>query len=211
MMEQGRPLEIRMPTGSDTATQAFDVVALAASAGGLRALSQVLGGLPAGFPAALVVVQHLDPHHRSHLAEILAHRTALRVTQAEEGDLLRHGVVRIAPPDRHLLVRPDGTLELSRGEAVHFSRPSADRLFESLAASFGPRAVAVVLSGSGSDGDRGVRAVKARGGFVIAQDASSSEFFGMPGSAIRSGAVDRVLPLEDIAPALLALVAGALA
>jgi len=199
-----------MPTGSDTATEAFEVVALAASAGGLRALSQVLGGLPAGFPAALVVVQHLDPHHPSHLSEILAHRTPLRVKEAEEGDRLSHGVVLIAPPDRHLLVRPDGTLELSRAEAVHFSRPSADRLFESLALSFGPRAVAVVLSGSGSDGDHGVRAVKARGGFVIAQNAASSEFFGMPGSAIRSGAVDRVLPLDDIAPALVSLLAGAI-
>ena len=208
-MQESRPLGVRIPTGSDTATEAFDVVALAASAGGLRALSQVLGGLPAGFPAALVVVQHLDPHHTSHLAEILAHRTPLNVKQAKEGDRLRHGVVRIAPPDYHLLVRPDGTLELSRAEAVHFSRPSADLLFESLAASFGPRVVAVVLSGSGSDGDRGVRAVKARGGFVIAQDAASSEFFGMPGSAIRSGAVDRVLPLDDIAPALVALLAGA--
>ena len=209
-MADSGPLGVRMPTASDTATVAFEVVALAASAGGLRALSQVLGGLPTGFPAALVVVQHLDPHHPSHLAEILNHRTPLHVKEAEEGDRLSHGVVQIAPPDRHLLVRPDGTLELSRAEAVHFSRPSADLLFESLAVSFGPRAVAVVLSGSGSDGDRGVRAVKARGGFVIAQNAASSEFFGMPGSAIRSGVVDRVLPLDDIAPALVSLLAGAI-
>src|ERR1044071_2261865 len=88
---------------SPTSNGAFDIVALAASAGGLRALSQVLAALPAKFPAAIVVVQHLDPRHRSLMADILSRRTALQVRQAEEGEMLRHGTVFIAPPDRHLL------------------------------------------------------------------------------------------------------------
>jgi two-component system chemotaxis response regulator CheB len=184
----------------------FDVVALAASAGGLVALSVVLGGLPADFRAAIVVVQHLDPRHRSLIAEILSRRTPLRVKEAAEGDTMTAGTVHTAPPNRHLLVNPDGTLSLSQSELVHFVRPSADLLFESVAASYGERAIAVVLSGSGSDGAMGIRAIKKMGGTTIAQDEGTSEFFGMPGAAIQTGNVDFVLPLVEIAPALVTLV-----
>ena len=91
----------------------FDIIALAASAGGLKALSQVLAALPADFPASIVVVQHLDPRYRSLMSEILSRRTALQVKQAEEGDHLTAGTVYIAPPNRHLLVNPVSTLSLS--------------------------------------------------------------------------------------------------
>src|SRR5919199_3718839 len=185
---------------------AFDVVALAASAGGLAALSQVLSALPRDFPAAITVVQHLDPRHRSLMAEILNRRTAVPVREAEEGARLQPGTVYIAPPNKHLLVNPDGTLSLSSSELVHFLRPSADLLFESVAASYKERAIAVVLTGTGSDGTMGVRAIKKMGGTVIAQDEATSEFFGMPGAAIHSGSVDFVLPLDEIAAALVILV-----
>ncbi len=185
---------------------AFDVVALAASAGGLGALNLVFAELPGDFPAALVVVQHLDPRHRSLMAEILGRRTRLRVKQAAEGDELRPGTVFIAPPDRHLLVNPDGTLSLARTQLVHFVRPSADLLFESVAASYRERALAVVLTGTGIDGTMGVQAIKKMGGTVIAQDEPSSDFFGMPGAAIQTGSVDLILPLTGIAPALVGLV-----
>jgi len=186
---------------------AFDVVALAASAGGLTALSRVLTDLPADFPAALLVVQHLDPHHRSLMAAILGRRTALRVQQAEEGDRFLPGTVYVAPPDRHLLVNPDTTLSLSQTELVHFVRPSADLLFESVAATAKQRAIAVVLTGTGSDGNMGVRAIKKMGGTVIVQDEQTSEFFGMPSAAIQTGCADFILPLDEIPKALLALVA----
>ena len=169
-------------------------------------MSEILCALPADFPAALVVVQHLDPRHRSLMADILARRTVLDVKQAEEGDRLQPGTVYIAPPNRHLLVNPDATLSLSQSELVHFVRPSADLLFESVAASTKTRAIAVVLSGTGSDGAMGVRAIKKTGGTVIAQDEPTSEFFGMPGAAIHTGVVDFVLPLGEIAPALVTLV-----
>jgi two-component system chemotaxis response regulator CheB len=185
---------------------AFDVVALAASAGGLTALSQVLTGLPADFPATLVVVQHLDPRHRSLMADILSRRTALRVKQAEEGDRLAPATVYIAPPNRHLLVNPDGSLSLSQSELVHFVRPSADLLFESVAASYRDRSIAVVLTGTGSDGAMGVQAIKKMGGTVIVQDEKTSEFFGMPGAAIQTGSADFVLPLDEVASALVTLV-----
>jgi two-component system chemotaxis response regulator CheB len=187
---------------------AFDIVALAASAGGLTAISEVLSGLPADFPAAIVVVQHLDPRHRSLMADILSRRTQLKVKQAEEGDLLEPSTVYIARPNRHLLVNPDGSLSLTQSELVHFVRPSADLLFESVGASYKERSVAVVLSGTGNDGSMGVQAIKKMGGTVIAQDERTSEFFGMPGAAIKTGSVDFVLSLDEISSALLSLVRG---
>jgi two-component system chemotaxis response regulator CheB len=180
----------------------FEIVALAASAGGLRALSEVLAGLPADFPAALVVVQHLDPRHRSLMAEILGRRTALAVRQAADDEHVQPGSVFIAPPDRHLLVNPDGLLSLTRTELVHFSRPSADLLLESVAASYRERAIGVILSGSGSDGAMGAKAIKKMGGTLIVQDPATAEFSGMPGAARQTGLADFVLPLEEISGAL---------
>jgi len=103
-------------------------------------------------------------------------------------------------------VNPDGTLSLTQSKLVHFLRPSADLLFESVAASYGERAIAVVLTGTGSDGAMGVKAIKKMGGTVIAQDEATAEFFGMPGAAIQSGSVDFILPLDEIAIALVTLV-----
>ena len=185
----------------------FEIVAMASSAGGLNALSHVLSELPAGF-VPVVVVQHLDPHHASHMAEILSRRTALRVCQAKDGDQLVRGTVHIAPPDRHLLVNSDRSLSLTQTDLVHFVRPSADLLFQSVAASYREQAIAIVLTGSGSDGRLGVEAVKKMGGVVIAQDRASSEFFGMPGAAIELGVVDMVLALDRIGPTLVSLAAG---
>jgi two-component system chemotaxis response regulator CheB len=185
---------------------AFDVVAMAASAGGLTAFSQILAALPADFPAAILVVQHLDPRHKSLMAEILSRRTTLKIQEAKEADTLNSGTVYIAPPNRHLLVNFDGTLSLSQSELVHFVRPSADLLFESVAAIYKDRAIAVVLTGTGSDGAMGVQAIKKMGGTVIAQDEKSSEFFGMPGAAIQTGNVDFILPLDEVPSALTTLV-----
>jgi two-component system chemotaxis response regulator CheB len=190
----------------DSSGGSFEVVAVAASAGGLNALSQLLAGLPGDFPAAVLVVQHLDPRHRSLMADILSRRTVLKVKQAEADDELRPGTVFVAPPNKHLLVNPEGTLALAQSELVHFVRPSADLLFESVAASFKDRVIGVVLSGSGSDGSMGVQAIKKMGGTVIAQDERTSEFFGMPNAAIQTGSVDFILPLTEIPPALVTLV-----
>jgi two-component system, chemotaxis family, protein-glutamate methylesterase/glutaminase len=184
----------------------FEVVALAASAGGLNALSEVLAPLPADFRAAIVLVQHLDPKHKSLMAEILGRRTCLSVRQAADGDRISPGGVWVAPPAYHLLVNGDGTLSLTRTELVHFVRPSADLMFDSMAAGYKNRSIAVVLTGTGSDGEMGVRAVKKMGGTVIAQDQGTSEYFGMPGAAIKTGCVDLILPLPEIAPTLIKLV-----
>jgi two-component system, chemotaxis family, protein-glutamate methylesterase/glutaminase len=135
------------------------VVAMAASAGGIHALSVVLGGLP----AAVAIVQHLDRTHRSVLAQLLARRCRLGVEEARAGARLQEGVAVVAPPDHHLLVNPDASCSLTTTELVHFVRPSADLLFESCAAAFGR-------------------------------------------SAIATGIVDRILPLDDISAAIVAAV-----
>lgn len=121
-------------------------------------------GLSAGLAAFVVAVQHLDPRHRSLMAEILSKRTHLEVNHAEEGDPLRHGWVYGAPPNHHVPVKRNGTLSLSQPELVHFVRPLADLLFESPAASYEERAIAMVLTGSDSDGSMAVKAVKPKRG-----------------------------------------------
>lgn len=192
------------PVSSDP--PALSVVAICASAGGLNALSQVLSALPADFPAAITLVQHSSRNFPSMLPDILSRRIALPVKQAEEGDILQPKSVYIAPNDQHLLVNSDGTLSLSRSELVHFVRPSADLLFESVAASFRQQAIAVVLTGTGCDGAMGVKAIKQMGGVAIAQDRATAEFFSMPEAAINTGVVDYVVPLSQIADTLLRLV-----
>lgn len=182
------------------------LVVVAASAGGVQALQRLVSQLPREFAAPVVVVQHLDPRHRSMLREILARHAELQVSEVVEGVELRPGTVYVAPPGLHVLVNPDATLSLSRAELVRFVRPSADLLFESAAASFTDRVIAVVLTGSGEDGADGARAVKRMGGTVVAQDEATSAFFGMPGATIATGCADSVLPLDEIASTLVTLV-----
>lgn len=172
------------------------------------ALTQILGRLPAEFPAIIVIVQHLDPRHRSLMPQIFGRRSNLPVYQAADGMQVEPGSVYLAPPDRHLLVNRDGTVSLTQSELVNFVRPSADLLFESVAAAYGERAIAVVLTGAGKDGSMGVTAIKKKGGTVIVQDEATSEFFSMPSAAIRTGTVDFVLSIDEIPGALVTLVAG---
>jgi two-component system chemotaxis response regulator CheB len=186
----------------------FDIVAIAASAGGLTALTSVLGSVSEDFGAIVVVVQHLDPKHRSLMPQIIGRRSRIPVHAAFDGMVLEPGQVYLAPPDRHMLVNRDGSVSLTQTELVNFVRPSADLLFESVAAAYGERAIAVVLTGTGHDGSMGVTAIKKRKGTVIVQDEGSSEFFGMPSAAIKTGAVDFVLSLEEIPSALETLLAG---
>jgi two-component system chemotaxis response regulator CheB len=174
------------------------MVAIGASAGGLEALGGVLGPIASDFPLPVLVVQHLAPHLISHLAELLRVRTALSVEQAKGGERPLPGHVYIAPPDHHLSV-DGGRLRLDREPAVRFSRPSVDVLFGSVARSCADGAIAVVLSGGGSDGTDGARAIRAVGGRVVVQDEKSAVNFGMPGSVVAAGIADAVLPPREIA------------
>ncbi len=185
-------------TADQSTTDPFDIVAVASSAGGIHGLSVLLGALEPEFPVPVLVVQHLDPRHRTVIADVLSRRTKLPVKLAEAEERALPGTVYVAPPNRHLLIDSEGVLTLSSTELVHFVRPSADLLFESVAGAYGARAIACVLTGTGTDGAMGVDAVKSRGGTVIAQDPGTAEFKGMPEAAVATGAVDFTLPLEEI-------------
>ncbi len=186
-------------------TEGF-VVALGASAGGLKAIGDLLSGLPEDFGAPIVAVLHLDPDHLSQLASLLQRETSLRVEVAESGTELEAGSVYVAPPDRHLEVH-DGKIKLTRGARVHFSRPSIDKLFGSVARSYGDRSIGVILSGTGGDGATGVAGIKSEGGLVIAQDPETAEFAAMPEAAIATGRVDATLAVGDIPGMLVQAVA----
>lgn len=189
-----------------TAGTSYDLVALASSAGGLNALTEVLSALPASFPAMIVIVQHMLPTRKTMLPELLNYRTQIPIKLAEEHDLLQPGMAYVAPPDFHLLVYPDQTLSLSHSVREAYVRPSADVLFRSAAESFGARVIGVILSGTGKDGSSGVCAIHAAGGHIIVQNQETSDYYGMSQSAILTGCVDDILPLEQIPAALLNLV-----
>lgn len=188
----------------------FPVVALVCSTGGLDAMTRVLAPLPADFPGAVLVLQHIDPEAHSSLKSILARRTALTVADVTEGTKLSPGHVLVAPPGRHTLVTAQGTVALIESGPRPPYRPSADLLLASLALAVGPRALAVVLSGHGIDGATGATAVHHFGGLVIASDEASSTEFSMPGATIgRDTVIDYAVPLDDISTLLVTLTEAA--
>ncbi len=185
----------------------FPVVLMASSAGGLHALTTIIEALPADFPAAIVIVQHRTARLPLLLSRIIGRRSLLPVFDALDQQLIRPGNVYIARPDLHLIIEPDGRFSYLDGGRIRYVLSSANPLFASGARTFGPNAIAVVLTGCGMDGTDGVQDIRAHGGTVIAQDEATSAHFGMPGAAIDSGAVDYVKALPAIAPMLMELVA----
>ena len=159
------------------------VVAVAASAGGVEALSRLTAGLPAGFPAAVLVVLHVPPTGPSVLPDILGRAGRLRARHAEDGDRLEAGSITVAPPDRHLLLS-DGRVRVVPGPRENTHRPSADVLFRSAAEAYGARSAGVVLSGTMDDGAAGLRAIGTVGGLTMVQDPGEAAFPGMPTAAI---------------------------
>ncbi len=181
-----------------------DVVVVGASLGGPRALAALLRALSPDFPAPIAVVQHIADGFTEGLASWLATETRLHVREARDGDPLRAGRVVLAPTGRHLLVA-EGVARLSDAPPVDTFKPSVTPLFASAARAYGARACGVILTGMGRDGAEGLKAIKDAGGPTVAQDEATSAVFGMPRAAIELGAVDRVLPLDDIPRALVEL------
>ena len=197
MADQGQG--VASDGGRQPAAASIDVVVVVASAGGTAAVTRMLSGLPADFPAAVLLVQHMEPKNRHVLESLLPRRTPLRVRLAAAGEPLRRGTVFLSPVGRQILVRPDGRLDLTDTDLIPSVCPSADLLMESVAKVFRRRAGAVILSGKGGDGVKGAGAIQEAGGVVVAQDEETSEFFGKPSAAAESGAVDFVLPLGEVA------------
>lgn len=184
----------------------FGVVAVAASAGGLAALRELFAALPEDFGAPVVVAQHRSPRGPGYLEPLLRAATRLRVREARDGDALRPGCVYVCPADRHLRVAGGGIARMDDGPRVNFARPSADPLFASVAASFGARALAVVLTGRGRDGAAGAAQVRRRGGVVLVQDPATCLSPAMPMAVLSGGGADFVLALPTLADALVSLV-----
>jgi two-component system chemotaxis response regulator CheB len=175
---------------------------LAASTGGPAALMNVLPQLRGDFPGAVLLIQHMPASFTTQFSRQLAETCAIRVKEAEAGELMRAGTVYLCPGANHMRVSPSGRLLLDDGPRINGHRPSADLTLESVADYAGPMGIAVVLTGMGNDGAKGVQALKTAGGHSIAQDESTSIIFGMPSEAIRTGAVDEVVPLDAVCNAI---------
>jgi len=180
----------------------FPVVGVGASAGGLEACKKLLDALPGDHGMALILVLHLDPTHESMMADLLATHTSMVVRQAADGMPIEPDHLYIIPPGFYLSVDA-GHLRLSAPEEPHGARLPFDFLLKSLVDDYGPDAIGVILSGTGADGTAGLKAVKEKGGFTLAQDPEEADYDGMPRSAIAAGAVDLVLPAGKIPAALL--------
>jgi two-component system chemotaxis response regulator CheB len=177
------------------------VVVVGASAGGVEALTRLVRDLPADLDAAVVVVLHIPTRSASVLASILGRASALPTRTAENGDLLERGVIYVAPPDRHVLVRGD-RLEVVRGPRENGHRPAIDPLFRSAAATRGNEVIGVVLTGVLDDGSAGVVAISRHGGTVVVQDPADAAFSEMPTNAIHDDSPEAILPVHEIPPFL---------
>jgi len=175
-----------------------DAVVIGASAGGLAALSALVSGLPAMYRLPLLMVQHVPPTGPTQLVEIFQRKTALKVKEASDKEPVRGATLYFAAPGYHLLVEDDLSLSLSQDDAMHFSRPSIDVLFESAADAWGERVAGVLLTGANEDGAAGLDAIRRAGGTTIVQDPGEAEVATMPLAALQRFAPDYLLPLRDI-------------
>jgi len=182
------------------------LLVIGASTGGPAALNTLLHGLPPDFSLPIAVVQHMSAGFLPSLISWLQLGTRLRLMMAEDGQALLPGQVYFAPDDHHLAVTAQGRLGLTTAPPVSHVRPSATVLFLSAAAKYGSQVTGLVLTGMGDDGAVGLKAIRDRGGLTLAQDEASSVVYGMPKVAFEMGAVERVLPLERMAAALLSTV-----
>lgn len=181
------------------------VVGIGASAGGLEALRPFVANLPAQSNMTYVVVQHMAPQYRSMLVQLLSRETSLPIKEIEHGSPVEPNTVHICPPNKDVRLS-DGRLMLKEPSAPHGPKPSVDVFFNTLADSKGPNAIGVILSGTGSDGSQGVRAIKAHGGLTVAQVPNTAKYDGMPSAAIETGCIDLRLAPHEIGPELTSIV-----
>jgi two-component system chemotaxis response regulator CheB len=181
----------------------IDIVAIGTSTGGPSALAELVPQFPANFPVPIVIVQHMPPMFTRLLADRLNRGARLKVQEGQEGKKVESGQVWIAPGDRHMTVARKGSdvvLALKQYPPENSCRPAVDVLFRSVAQTYGANALAVVLTGMGSDGTRGAHVIRDAGGEVIVQDEATSVVWGMPGSVVAASLADCICPLANIVP-----------
>jgi two-component system chemotaxis response regulator CheB len=191
------------PVPTSGLDQRFPVVVLAASTGGPATVMRIAAGFTGDFPAAVILVQHMPAEFTTQYALQLAEFTGIRVKEAEANESLQPGTLYICPGGQHLRVTPAGRIQLDGTSGrINGYLPNIDATMESVAAFAGPLSIAGVLTGMGNDGATGAMAIKAAGGLVLAQDEATCVIFGMPAEAIKVGAVDQVLGIDDIYAAI---------
>lgn len=203
-VKKAQPAVTRPTNGAAVPADArFPVVVLAASTGGPATVMRLAPGFTRDFPAAVILVQHMPAAFTTQYALQLAEFTGIRVKEAEANEPVQPGTFYICPGGQHLRVSPTGRMQLdSTTGRIEGYLPNIDVTMESVAAFSGAMSIGAVLTGMGADGARGAKAIKSAGGYVLAQDEATSVIFGMPAEAIKSGAVDQVLGIDDIYPAI---------
>ena len=184
----------------------FPIIAIGASSGGPKALKDVLTLFPANFPGALVVVQHMPAGFTTSLSNRLNQQCNLKVKEASQGDRLKPGQVLIAPGDYHLTINSEGKVELNQKPKNWGVRPCADYMLKSLAKNYKERIIGVILTGMGHDGGEGMTEIKNNGGYGIVESKSTALVYGMPGTTIKAGAYDKVLPRYEIPEYIIKLI-----
>jgi two-component system chemotaxis response regulator CheB len=198
-----KPAAPRVSAPSSMSDQRFPVVVLAASTGGPATVMRLAPGFTKDFPAAVILVQHMPAAFTTQYAAQLEEFTGISVKEAAANDVLQPGTLYICPGGQHLRVSPTARIQLdSTTGRLNGYLPNIDVTLESVAAFAGPMAIAAILTGMGNDGANGAKAIKNAGGIVLAQDEATSVIFGMPAEAIKTGAVEQVLPIDDIYSAI---------
>ena len=198
-----KPAAPRVSIPSSGSDQRFPVVVLAASTGGPATVMRLAPGFTKEFPAAVILVQHMPAAFTTQYAAQLEEFTGISVKEAAANDVLQPGTLYICPGGQHLRVSPTARIQLdSTTGRLNGYLPNIDVTLESVAAFAGPMAIAAILTGMGNDGAAGAKAIKNAGGIVLAQDEATSVIFGMPAEAIKTGAVEQVLPIDDIYAAI---------
>jgi len=179
-------------------TKAIELVAIGCSAGGFEALNTILPAIPVEFPAAVIVVLHIPADSGNLLADSFRKKCVAQVSEAEDKMPIEKGHIYFAPANYHILAEPDHVISLSTEEPVHYSRPSIDVLFESVAMAYGPAALGIVLTGANDDGAEGLQKIIAQGGRSIVQDPAEADYASMPEAALRLNPASKSLKISQI-------------
>jgi two-component system chemotaxis response regulator CheB len=182
----------------------YDAIVMGVSAGGLYALTHIPEALPEHLPMPVMIVQHRSRDERYLLEEVLQVKCRVHIKQADEKETLKAGTVYMAPPDYHMLIESDKTISLSFDPPVNFSRPSIDVLFETAAEVYGQKLLGIMLTGANKDGSWGISCIRKKGGVTIAQKPETADYPVMPKAAIKTGAVQHIMTLDEIRDYLLA-------